>query len=268
MMVGRELKNVYTKTENHTKEFDSNEVILKVDNLTRENEFYDISFEVKRGEILGFFGLMGAGRTEIMDTIFGINKADKGIVKMNGKEIKTIKDAIKAGIAYVTEDRKETGLNLIGSVKDNMCIAYMDMVTKSKVFMSAEKEKYYCDDLIEKLNIKCSSRDTQAGTLSGGNQQKIVLAKWFMGDPELLIMDEPTRGIDIGAKSEIYKLMDAMVNEGKSIIMISSETPELLGMSDRVVVMHEGIKTGEFRKDQLNQELLMACAIGENDNID
>ena len=232
MMVGRELNDVYDKSSPKTADYDENEVLLKVENLTRENEFYNINFE-------------------------------KGTVTMKGNQMGTVKKAISNGMAYITEDRKISGLNLIASVKDNISIAYMDMVTKGKFLIDFKKEKENADELIKKIKIKCSSRDTLAGTLSGGNQQKIVIAKWFMGNPDLLIMDEPTRGIDIGAKAEIYKLMDMLVKSGKSIIMISSETPELLGMSDRVIVMHEGYQTGEFRCGELDQDKLMAYAIGE-----
>lgn len=265
MMVGRELNDVYIKTSAKTSDYSDSDVLLKVRDLTRENEFYKINFEVRRGEILGFFGLMGAGRTEVMDTIFGLRKADSGTVTMKNNQMGTVKKAIDNGMAYITEDRKISGLNLIASVKDNISITYLNMVTKAKFLLDFKKEREISDNLINKIRIKCSSRDTSAGTLSGGNQQKIVIAKWFMGNPDLLIMDEPTRGIDIGAKAEIYKLMDMLVKSGKSIIMISSETPELLGMSDRVIIMHEGYQTGEFRCDELNQDKLMAYAIGEGD---
>ena len=263
MMVGRKLNDVYIKTSEKTAAYDENEVLLQVDNLTRENEFYNINFNVKRGEILGFFGLMGAGRTEVMDTIFGLRKADRGTVTFKGKPMGGVKKAIGSGMAYITEDRKISGLNLIGSVKDNISIVYMNLITRGRFLIDFKKEKDLCDELIKKTRIKCSSRDTLAGNLSGGNQQKIVIAKWFMGNPDLIIMDEPTRGIDIGAKAEIYKLMDMLAKSGKSIIMISSETPELLGMSDRVIVMHEGYQTGEFSCGELNQDKLMAYAIGE-----
>ena len=263
MMVGRDLSDVYVKNAPKATDFDENEVLLKVENLSREGEFRDVSFEVKRGEILGFYGLMGAGRTEIMETVFGLRKADDGAVTLNGKKIHTIRGAINNGMAFITEDRKIFGLNLIASVKDNITIAYLRQVLKGGFLMNFKKEKQTSDALIEKLHIKCASRDVLAGTLSGGNQQKIVIAKWFMGDPDVLIMDEPTRGIDIGAKAEIYKLMDTLAKSGKSIIMISSETPELLGMSDRIIVMHEGDMTGEFTRDEADQDTLMACAIGE-----
>lgn len=265
MMVGRELNDVYVKTSEKTCDYGDNDCLLKVTDLTRENEFYNINFEVRRGEILGFFGLMGAGRTEVMDTIFGLRKADSGTVTLKNKQMGTVKKAINNGMAYITEDRKLSGLNLIASVKDNISITYLNMVTKARFLMDFKKERDITDELIKKIRIKCSSRDTISGTLSGGNQQKIVIAKWFMGNPDLLIMDEPTRGIDIGAKAEIYKLMDMLVKDGKSIIMISSETPELLGMSDRVIVMHEGYQTGEFNCSELDQDKLMAYAIGEGD---
>lgn len=263
MMVGRELKNVFIKDAEQTVEFDRTEVLLEVRNLSREHEFQQINFEVRRGEILGFFGLMGAGRTEVMDTVFGLHKPDTGTVTMKKKPVNSVKRAIANKMAYITEDRKISGLNLIASVKDNISMAYMDLILKAHFLLDFKKEKEAAADLIEKLSIKCASQNTLAGTLSGGNQQKIVIAKWFMGDPDLIIMDEPTRGIDIGAKAEIYRLMDMLVKSGKSIIMISSETPELLGMSDRVIVMHEGRITGEFNRDELNQDELMAYAIGE-----
>lgn len=265
MMVGRKLNDVYVKTSERTCDYGDNEVLLKVTDLSRDNEFYKINFEVRRGEILGFFGLMGAGRTEVMDTIFGLRKADSGTVTLKNKQMGTVKRAINNGMAYITEDRKLSGLNLIASVKDNISITYLNMVTKAGFLMDFKKERDITDELIEKIRIKCSTRNTISGTLSGGNQQKIVIAKWFMGNPDLLIMDEPTRGIDIGAKAEIYKLMDMLVKDGKSIIMISSETPELLGMSDRVIVMHEGYQTGEFSCSELDQDKLMAYAIGEGD---
>lgn len=263
MMVGRDLSDMYVKNAPKSVDYDENEVLLSVRDLTREGEFRNISFDVKRGEILGFYGLMGAGRTEIMETVFGLRKADNGTVTLKGKRIKSVRASISNGLAFITEDRKIFGLNLIASVKDNITIAYLKKVLKGNFLMNFKKERSTADELIQKLRIKCANRDVLAGTLSGGNQQKIVIAKWFMGDPDVLIMDEPTRGIDIGAKAEIYKLMDTLAKEGKSIIMISSETPELFGMSDRVIVMHEGDMTGEFQRDEVDQDTLMACAIGE-----
>ena len=265
MMVGRDLKNVFIKDSNYTKEFDKDEILLQVKNLTRSGEFNNISFEVKRGEILGIFGLMGAGRTEVMDTIFGVRKADSGMVLMKNRPITSIKDSMKEGLAYITEDRRGSGLNLISSVKNNLTMAYIDEVLDRGFVVNAKKEKDRTDAIINELRIKCSSSEMLAGNLSGGNQQKIVIGKWFLGNPELLIMDEPTRGIDVSAKAEIYKLMNEFVNSGKSIIMVSSETPELLGMSDRIVIMHEGKKTGEFSKGELTQDEIMAYAIGSRE---
>ncbi len=263
MMVGRDLTDMFIKSAPKSEDFDENEVLLEVQNLSRQNEFRHVSFQVKRGEILGVYGLMGAGRTEIMETVFGMRKPDDGKVFLKGQRIKSIHAAIKNGLAFITEDRKITGLNLIASVKDNATLAYLKQVLRAKFLINFKKERTVADELIEKLRVKCASRDVLVGTLSGGNQQKVVLCKWFMGDPDVLIMDEPTRGIDIGAKAEIYRLMDMLAKSGKSIIMISSETPELLGMSDRIIVMHEGDMTGEFTRDEADQNTLMACAIGE-----
>ena len=263
MMVGRDLSDMFVKTAPKSEDYDENEVLLSVCDLTRDGEFHDISFDVKRGEVLGFYGLMGAGRTEIMETVFGLRKADEGTVTLKGKRIKSVSGAIRNGLAFITEDRKRYGLNLIASVKDNITIAYLKKVLRGGCLMNFKEERTVADNLIEKLRIKCASRDVLAGTLSGGNQQKIVIAKWFLGDPDVLIMDEPTRGIDIGAKAEIYKLIDSLAKSGKAVIMISSETPELLGMSDRVIVMHEGTMTGEFTREEVDQNTLMACAIGE-----
>ena len=218
MMVGRELNDVYVKTSEKTAQFDEKEVILRVKNLTRKNEFYNVNFEVKRGEILGFFGLMGAGRTEVMDTVFGLRKARQRYSYHEKQTDGNCKKAITNNMAYITEDRKLSGLNLIASVKDNITMAYLDRVTKALGMIDLKRERSVADELINKIRIKCASPDTMAGTLSGGNQQKIVIAKWFMGDPDLLIMDEPTRGIDIGAKAEIYKLMDMLVKAGRALL--------------------------------------------------
>lgn len=266
LMVGRELSNMYTKSGKKTEEFDPDETMLEVKGLTKEGEFNDISFEVKRGEILGISGLMGAGRTEVMETVFGLRKADKGEIFVKGKQIriKNPATAIKNGLAFVSEDRKMYGLNLVGNIKDNIALAYLDKVLIGKMFVDSKKEKEIADNLMDQLNIKANSYNTIVNNLSGGNQQKVILAKWLMGDPDVFIMDEPTRGIDVGAKAEIYKIMDNLANRGKSIIMISSELPELLGMSDRVIVMHEGRITGRFSREEANQEIIMACSVGGN----
>ena len=266
LMVGRELSNMYVKSAQRLASYDENEVMLQVENLSRDGDFSDISFSVKRGEILGISGLMGAGRTEVMETVFGLRRADSGDIYLKGKKatIKSPKMAIKNGLAFVSEDRKLYGLNLTGSIKNNISLAYLDKILTGGFFINSRKEKDIADSLIEQLKIKTNSGDTIVGNLSGGNQQKVILAKWLMGGPDIFIMDEPTRGIDVGAKAEIYKIMDMLAKQGKSIIMISSEMPELLGMSDRIIVMHDGKITGRFTREECSQEILMSCSVGGN----
>lgn len=269
MMVGRSLKDMYPKTAGAKQSSDGREVLLRVQNLSRKNEFSNISFEVKRGEILGIFGLMGAGRTETVETIFGLRKAHTGSVVRPDRNIRITSPlwAIQAGIGFVPEDRKINGLNLIASAKDNIVSVYLKRILRWRFLVDLKKEKKIAEHWVKEINIKTPSIDASVNTLSGGNQQKVILAKWLLGDPDILIMDEPTRGIDVGAKAEIYKLMDANAKSGKGIIMISSELPELLGMSDRIIVMHEGSVTGEFENKNLDQELLMSYAIGERSAV-
>lgn len=264
LMVGRELKDMYIKDSPKTADYNPNEIMLDVCGLSGD-VFKDVSFHVKRGEILGIYGLMGAGRTEVVETIFGLRKSTAGEVKINQNKvnIQSPNDSIKNGLAFVSEDRKVFGLNLISSVRSNICDVYLKKVTKARVLIDFKKERKEVDELIKQMRIKTHSRETVVGTLSGGNQQKVVLSKWLLGDPDIIIMDEPTRGIDIGAKAEIYKIMDQFVKKGKSIIMISSEMPELMGMSDRVIVLNKGKKTGEFDRENFSQEKLLACAINQ-----
>lgn len=262
LMVGRELETLYVKTDKHNIEDD--EVLLEVEHLSRKGEFQDISFEIRRGEILGISGLMGSGRTEVMETIFGLRSADEGVVKVRGKQMKqnNPKQAIENGLAFVSEDRKLYGLNLMGTIRTNISMAYLQKVLHGGFVLNFKQEKKVTEALFSQLRIKANSIETVVNNLSGGNQQKVIIAKWLMGEPDIFIMDEPTRGIDVGAKAEIYRIMDMLVAKGKSVIMISSEMPELLGMSDRVIVMHEGRITGRFHRDECNQEILMACSIG------
>lgn len=268
LMVGRELSNLYTKDGEKSEEYNSEEIMFEVNGLTKQGQFENINFDVKRGEILGISGLMGAGRTEVMETIFGLRKADRGTIRIRNKEIKINNPqvAIANGIAFVSEDRKLYGLNLKGSIKTNITMAYLKQILFGKLIVNMKKEKVIVDDLMGQLRVKATSRETIVNNLSGGNQQKVIIAKWLMGEPDIFIMDEPTRGIDVGAKAEIYKIMDTLAKRGKSIIMISSEMPELLGMSDRVVVMHEGKITGRFTREECNQEILMTCSVGGNVN--
>lgn len=261
LMVGRDLKDMYVKEYTQI-----GEVVLKVNNLTRQGIFRDITFELHKGEILGFAGLVGASRTEVVESIFGLHKNIKGEIFFNQKKVRfrRPKDAIRKGIALVTEDRKLFGLNLISSVKDNITLVNLNAYAFLKIIIDSKSEIDAADKQIKLLNIKTYNRNVQVGTLSGGNQQKVVLAKWLLCAPDVIILDEPTRGIDVGAKAEIYKIMTHLAASGKSIIMISSEMPELLAMSDRILVLHNGGITGEFTRDEFDQEQLMSCAMGHN----
>lgn len=256
-MVGRELNEIFPKIKVPAKD-----VVMEVRHFTKENQFEDISFLVREGEILGIAGLIGAGRTELMNAIFGLEKPDSGEVFFEGKkvEIRRPSDAIRHGIAYVTEDRKNEGLVLEMGVGQNITIASMKTLS-SGMFIKRQEEKKTIDDKIRALRIKVHSPRQLVGKLSGGNQQKVVLAKWMMKNPKLLILDEPTRGIDIGAKSEIYKLMGEFVEKGNSIIMISSEMPEAMGMSDRILVLSNGRLSGELSREEFVQEDIMKMAV-------
>lgn len=256
-MVGRELNEIFPKIKVPAKD-----VVMEVRHFTKENQFEDISFLVREGEILGIAGLIGAGRTELMNAIFGLEKPDSGEVFFEGRkvEIRRPSDAIRHGIAYVTEDRKNEGLVLEMGVGQNITIASMKTLS-SGMFIKRQEEKKTIDDQIRALRIKVHSPKQLVGKLSGGNQQKVVLAKWMMKNPKLLILDEPTRGIDIGAKSEIYKLMGEFVEKGNSIIMISSEMPEAMGMSDRILVLSNGRLSGELSREEFAQEDIMKMAV-------
>ena len=256
-MVGRELNEIFPKIKVPAKD-----VVMEVRHFTKENQFEDISFLVREGEILGIAGLIGAGRTELMNAIFGLEKPDSGEVFFEGRkvEIRRPSDAIRHGIAYVTEDRKNEGLVLEMGVGQNITIASMKTLS-SGMFIKRQEEKKTIDDQIRALRIKVHPPRQLVGKLSGGNQQKVVLAKWMMKNPKLLILDEPTRGIDIGAKSEIYKLMGEFVEKGNSIIMISSEMPEAMGMSDRILVLSNGRLSGELSREEFAQEDIMKMAV-------
>lgn len=267
MMVGRELNDMYDK-----KNVSIGEVKLRVEGLCSGKAVQDISFEVHKGEIFGFLGLVGAGRTETAQTIFGLRERDAGKIYIDGKELnaKHPAEAIKNSLAFVTEDRRNEGLSLIHSVRENSVIASVGRYAASVLrIVSSKKEMEATDSMIKALGIKTPSQETQVGNLSGGNQQKIVIAKWLLNDPGLLIMDEPTRGIDVGAKAEIYSIMSDMASQGKAIIMISSEMPELLGMCDRILVMSEGKSMGIFERSEFDQVKLMAAATGtKKEDID
>ncbi|MDF9844950.1 MULTISPECIES: sugar ABC transporter ATP-binding protein [unclassified Paenibacillus] len=259
MMVGRELKNFYTRTYSR-----QDEVVLKVDHLSKQNVFEDISFSVHKGEILGFSGLMGAGRSELMLAIFGAYGYDNGSVSLNGEElkIKSCSDAIEKGIALVPEDRKDQGLVLMNSVGFNMTLSELKHLMKNKLIVSEEKRSALISTYIKSLNIKTASPDAEVSSLSGGNQQKVVLAKWLATNPKLLILDEPTRGVDVGAKSEIYSIINELAKQGLAIILVSSELPEIINMCDSVCVMREGKLTAQLAQSELSQENIMRFATG------
>lgn len=258
MMVGREIKDRFPKAD-----IKIGEEKLKVEGLSQKGILHDISFSVRAGEIVGLAGLMGAGRTELAKALFGVSKIDRGTISVSGKAINLRKpmDAIRAGIALVTEDRKDEGLLLPMSVSDNLSMTNLTTVS-SLGFLSGAKEKQLSDKMMKQLLIKASSGAQPVGSLSGGNQQKVVIGKWLATNPQVFILDEPTRGVDIGAKKEIYDLMNKLASEGVAILMISSELPEVLGMSDRILVMHEGKISGHFTKEEATQENIMMCATG------
>lgn len=236
-------------------------VVLSVKNLKAGKMVRDVSFDLKKGEILGFSGLMGAGRTETARAIFGADKLESGEIYVKGKkiEIKNPMDAVKAGIGYLSEDRKRYGIVLDKTIAENSTMASLENFTNG-MFIDKIKEKNVAKEYVDKLNTKTPSVETAVINLSGGNQQKVVIAKWLVRNCDILIFDEPTRGIDVGAKSEIYHLMNELVAQGKSIIMISSELTEILRMSDRIITMCEGRKTGELSIEEASQEKIMHAA--------
>ncbi|WP_138494858.1 sugar ABC transporter ATP-binding protein [Paenibacillus pinistramenti] len=257
-MVGRELTERYpARTPNPGK------AALEVQGVSRKGLFENVSFQVREGEIVGFSGLMGSGRTEIMRALFGLDPLDSGEIRLFGRKavIRKPDDAVKLGIGFITEDRKDEGLILDFSVRENMVLPNLKSFS-SKGLISSQKEKSFVDMLIKRLRIKTHTAETAAGNLSGGNQQKVVIAKWVGIGPRVLILDEPTRGVDVGAKREIYQLMNELTGHGVAIIMVSSELPEVLGMSDRIVVVHEGRITGELGREEATQEKIMTLATG------
>lgn len=262
MMVGRELNEIFIKEP-----VKMGDVVLSVKNLTQHGKFSDISFKVKQGEILGISGLMGSGRTEVAKAIAGITKLDSGDIYINGKKekIRSPVHAIEMGIAYVTEDRKVEGLNLLMSVKENISLSSLDELVRFGLIQD-NKEKRATDEYIEKLKIKAKNRDQEVRYLSGGNQQKVVISKWLMTKPKVLILDEPTRGIDVGAKAEIYKLINRLAHEGLAIVMISSELPEILAMSDRILIFHNRRLSGELSGSDATQLKIMEMATGQTQN--
>ncbi|WP_396334462.1 sugar ABC transporter ATP-binding protein [Alkalihalobacillus sp. MEB130] len=264
MMVGRELNQVFNKPQ-----FNIGEVALSVKNLSHKGWFEDVSFEVRKGEIVCFAGLMGAGRTELVEAIFGIKSKDEGEVFVHGEKvnIKSPQDAIKNNLGFLTEDRKLTGLFLPLSVKENMITVNIDNYI-SMGLLNSKKVRLDCLTQKESLRVKTPNIETIVENLSGGNQQKVLLARWLLKNPDILFLDEPTRGIDVGAKSEFYNIIFELARQGKAIVVVSSEMAEILGLCDRVIIMHEGRITGELDREEANQEKIMQYATGQlNENM-
>ena len=263
LMVGREFKETFPPRSGCM----TDEIVLDVKNLTG-NGVEDISFKVKKGEILGLGGLIGAGRTELAELIFGVEPIKSGSVVLNDTEIfsKDPEDAIKHGIAYVSEDRKQKGVLLDINIRENISVAILKRLSRFFV-IDKRKEASISGKFQKQLSIKTPSLNQLVKNLSGGNQQKVVLAKWLSSEPDLIILDEPTRGIDVGAKYEIYKLINELVELGKAVIMISSEMEELIGISDRIIVLSEGEMTGELSKGEFNQEKILEYASANSGEI-
>ena len=257
MMVGRELVDEYPKLEAKI-----GDVALEVKGLSTAKLLHDVNFKVRHGEIVGLAGLVGAGRTETARAIFGADKRAEGEIYIDGKkiEVHSVQDAVKNKIALVPEDRKQQGLILIHSISINTSLVNLNNVCQ-KGLLSRKKEKELARKYIDMLGTATPSENREVRLLSGGNQQKVVLAKWLAVDSEILIFDEPTRGVDVGAKAEIYKLMCQQAQQGKAVVMISSDMPELIGICDRIYVMREGTISGELDRKDFSQEAILGFAV-------
>ncbi|WP_059104767.1 sugar ABC transporter ATP-binding protein [Shouchella shacheensis] len=263
MMVGRELGGRFPEYD-----LDPGAVKLSIQELSRKGEFKNISFEVRSGEILGIAGLMGAGRSEVVETIFGYRRPEGGTIQIDGKLVtfRRPSDAIQRGIGFISEDRKSKGLVEDFSVSDNISLTNLKTVS-SKGWLSTSKEKQLYKELVEKLGVRASGPHQTAKSLSGGNQQKVVIAKWLGIRPNVLILDEPTRGVDVGAKKEIYTIMNELAKEGVAIIMVSSDLPEIIGLSTRVAVMFEGKLMNVLERSELSEETIMHYATGGEKHV-
>jgi rhamnose transport system ATP-binding protein len=258
-MVGRDLSTLFPKTV-----IEAGAEVLRVERLTREGTFYDISFNVNAGEIVALSGLVGSGRTEIARAIFGIDRYDAGSVTVNGKKLKGSSPlrAMHAGIGFVPEDRRQQGLVMDFGIDHNVALASLGRLSHGLLLFRSSEHALAADWAL-KLRLKYGKLSDEANTLSGGNQQKVVLAKWLAGEPKLIIVDEPTRGIDVGTKSEVHRIIDDLAQSGVAVLMISSELPEILGMADRVLVMREGRLAATINRSDATQELVMMAATGQ-----
>ena len=257
LMVGREITNMFPKED-----AEIGDVKLEVTGMNVKDLLHDINFKVHKGEILGFAGLMGAGRTEVMETLFGIRKMESGTIRIDGKEVQmdSPKEAMKHKIAFLTEDRRGTGCFLPLSVGDNIMVCNYDRAISGFGKISISRERKLCREQIEKYAVKTPGASQVIGNLSGGNQQKVLIARWLMTEPDIIILDEPTRGIDVGSKSEIHRMISSLAKQGVAVILISSELPEVIGMSDRIMVMYEGKQTGMLRKDEITDVKILSAA--------
>lgn len=256
LMVGRKIENVYPKEE-----IKIGDKLLEIKNLCSTGVFKNINFHVCKGEIIGFAGLVGAGRTEVMRAIFGLDIITSGDIIISDKkvEIKNVRDSIKNKMVMLSEDRRRYGIIPIRSVMENASVSILEKVIY-KGYAHESEERRVVGEYFSKMNVKTPTLETPIQSLSGGNQQKVLLAKWMLRDPDILILDEPTRGIDVGAKFEIYKLMSEMAKQNRAVIMVSSELPELIGMCDRIYIMNQGKITGELEKNEFSQESIMKFA--------
>ena len=259
-MVGRELRELFPKEH-----ADIGAALLEVRGLTRRGVFEDVSLSLRRGEILGLAGLVGAGRTEVARALFGIDGVDSGEILLDGEPvtIATPSDAVSAGMAFVPEDRQQQGLVLEMAIEQNATLPILRRLTRLGL-IQRRRERAVAREYTSRLQVKAAGLDLPATSLSGGNQQKVVLAKWLATDPSVLILDEPTRGIDIGTKAEVHRIVSGLAAQGLAILLVSSELPEVLAMADRVLVMHEGRITGEFGRDEADQEKIMHAATGQD----
>jgi rhamnose transport system ATP-binding protein len=258
-MVGRDPSDFFARGDHP-----EGEVLLRVDRLSRTGVFTDVSFELRRGEVLGFAGLVGAGRTDIALALFGVGPPDSGTIELDGDriDIGSPQEALAHGIAYLSEDRRRLGLSVDQSLVANVTLATLDRYTSSLGLIDRDQERADAQALKERLGIRAPSLSTPVSQLSGGNQQKTMLAKWLNAHPRVLILDEPTRGIDVGAKADVHMFIDELASSGISIILISSDLPEVIAMSDRVAVMREGHLTGIYSRGEATQERVMSAAVG------
>jgi ABC-type sugar transport system ATPase subunit len=264
MMVGRTIDNLFPKLETQI-----GQVVLEARNLTRKRVTHDVSFQLRAGEIVGMAGLVGSGRSEVAQAIFGFAPAHSGTILIDGKEvaIKNPAQAMRHGIAYVPEDRGTQGLIRPMELRENTSLTVLRTLSRA-TFINRRKEMQLAQDTIDKLRIRAYSPRQIAGKLSGGNQQKVVVGKWLAAQPRILIVDEPTRGIDVGAKAEIHRLMSELAQQGMAILMISSELPEILGMSDRILVMREGRIVAELSRAEATQENIGMAMMGNTTGND